>query len=306
MVSDGSVLRAVVFACGGMGAGGIRSLLEAAFEVTLVFTGDDTGSAQVKDLCKDLGIPCVTPRDPNQFGWIERVRQARPDMLFNFAHPAAPRAQVLAIPAHGSFRLHASLLPAYRGPDPVRRAIMAGERTTGVTLHELVVEPYAGAVVACRPVEISPADTPLSLTEKIDRAAGEMLAEVLPRMKSHEFALSPQDLTSGSTHAAVTPEDGSIAWDRPADEIRNLIRAFGRPFSGAYGFLGDEMVLLWQAAVEPGHMLEPGSVSIRKDDVLVGTGYGCIRPLEIEVCGRVLRGPRVVNFFTARSKDAFQ
>lgn len=135
-------MKAVVYACGSMGAVAVRRLLDAGFYIPLAISEEEPGSSSVHELCGALNIPCMAPRDPNQFGWVERARKTRPDMLFCFNYPTLLKAQVLAVPKHGSFRLHRALLPEHRGPDPVRRAIMAGQRTTGVTLHELVVEPY--------------------------------------------------------------------------------------------------------------------------------------------------------------------
>ena len=304
-------MKAVVFACRAMGVLGIRRLIEAGFKIPLVFTredlrDEDSGSPSVEAFCTEFPVACVGPRDPNQFGWIERIREAGPDMLFSFAYPPVLKAPVLALPKHGSFRIHPALLPDYRGPDPVRRAIMAGERTTGTTLHELVVKPYAGAVAAWRTVEISPDDTAGSLSHKIDRAADAMLAEVLPRMRDLEFTLTPQDLTAGSSHDEVMPEEGRIFWDRTAGEIRDLVRAMTSPFSGAFGILGEDMVFFRQAAFLPDVSLEPGSLGFQGENVLIGTAHGCVRPEEIEANGRVLKGPGLVLFFREHEGDTFQ
>jgi len=304
-------MRTVVFAGNALGAMGIGRLLDAGFELSLVFAqgeGPDepAGSALVQEICTERQIPCVSTRDPNQFGWVERIRDARPDMLFHFAHRSMPRASILAVPKHGSFGLHPSLLPEYRCPDPVRRAILKGERRTGVTLHELVVEPYAGAVVASKEVEISTEDTALSLTRKIDLAADALLAAVLPRMRVLDFSLTPQDLSAGSRYQALAPEDGGISWDRPAREIHALVRAFTRPFSGAFGLLGDEMVFFWRASCADDYSLAPGAVAFQGESVLVGTGYGSLRPDEIEVNGRLYSGSALPRFFKAHEGNAFQ
>ena len=173
-------MKAVVYACGSMGAVAVRRLLDAGFYIPLAISEEEPGSSSVHELCGALNIPCMAPRDPNQFGWVERARKTRPDMLFCFNYPTLLKAQVLAVPKHGSFRLHRALLPEHRGPDPVRRAIMAGQRTTGVTLHELVVEPYGGGVVARQQVDIARDDTAASLEKRMEQAADAMLATVLP------------------------------------------------------------------------------------------------------------------------------
>lgn len=299
-------MRAMVLACGALGARGILRLMESGFDIPLVFTDETLPSIPVRDLCREKGIVCATPRDPNQYGWIERARDARPDMLFSFAYHTHPKAQLLAIPRNGSFGIHRALLPRLRGPEPVRRAIMDGEGTTGATLHELVVDPYAGAIVAREPVDIEPDDTAMTLSEKIDRAADAMLAAVLPRMRNLDIPLTPQDLSAGSTHRELAPEDGGISWDRTAGEIHDLVRAFTRPYSGAYGILGEEMVFFWKAARADDVSLEPGVPGIRGETALIGTGCGSLEPREIEVNGRVLAGPEILRFFREHEGEAFQ
>ena len=185
-------MKAVVYACGSMGAVAVRRLLDAGFYIPLAISEEEPGSSSVHELGGALNIPCMAPRDPNQFGWVERARKTRPDMLFCFNYPTLLKAQVLAVPKHGSFRLHRALLPEHRGPDPVRRAIMGGQRTTGVTLHELVVEPYGGGVVARQQVDIARDDTAASLEKRMEQAADAMLATVLPRMKALTFQSHPR------------------------------------------------------------------------------------------------------------------
>ena len=299
-------MKTVVCACGTMGYRGILRLMESGFEITLVFTCEDSASIPIQDLCRNNVISFVTPRDPNQYGWMEKIRNAAPDMLFSFAYPAHLKAQLLAIPERGSYRIHQSLLPRYRGPEPVRRAIMAGESSTGVTLHELVVDPYAGGIVAQEQVDIAPDDTAMSLSDRIEQAADALLKAVLPRMRALDIPLKPQDLAAGSTHRELTPEDGGIPWDRSADEINNLIRAFSRPFPGAFSILGEEMVFFIRAEVVHDFSLEPGVLGFQGGTVSIGTGYGVLEPREIEVNGRVLTGSGLFFFFREHEKDVFQ
>ena len=103
----------------------------------------------------------------------------------------------------------------------------------------------------------------------------------------------------------VTPEDGGISWDRPAEEIHNLIRAFARPFSGAFGLLGDEMVFFLRSAAVADCSMEPGVPGFREGTILIGTGRGSLEPREIEVNGRVLTGPQLLAFFKEHGTDTF-
>ncbi len=287
-------MKALVFAYHNMGIIGIKRLNEAGFEIPLVFSHEDDPNeniwfGSVPGLCRELAIPCVCPKDPNQYGWIERIKAIKPDIIFSFYYRFMLKSTILSIPPLGAYNLHGSYLPQYRGRCPVNWVIINGEHTTGVTLHEMVEKPDAGAIVTRKKVEISREDTALTLYKKLEQAADVMLAEILPHMIIGDIKKIPMDLSKGSYYGGRKPEDGRIFWDRTAEEIYNLIRAVTRPYPGAFGFIGDEMVTFWWAEQANDFHLEPGKIVFQEDTVLIGTGHGCIRPLEIEVNGRVLK-----------------
>jgi len=304
-------VRAVVFAYHNMGVIGIRRLLDAGMEIPLVFSHEDDPDenvwfASVPSLCRELDIPCVCPENPNRHGWVEKVKGAQPDFIFSFYYRFMLKPAILSIPKQGAYNLHGSLLPSYRGRCPVNWVILKGEKATGVTLHEMVEKPDAGPVTAQKRVEITHEDTALTLFGKLERAADAMLAEILPRMISGDIPKEPQDLSKGSYFGGRKPEDGRISWDRPAEEIYNLIRAVTRPYPGAFGFIGDDMVFIWRAVPASGSSLKPGSIVIKGNDVFIGTGEGTLRPLEIEINGRVFTGTGLCSYFKEHEKENLQ
>jgi len=304
-------VKTVVFAYQNIGIIGIQRLLDAGFGIELVFSHDDDPGAaiwfgSVKDLCRDLDIPCVCPRNPNQFGWSEKIRACGADFIFCFGYQGVIRPSLLALAKMGAFNLHYSLLPHYRGKSPVNWVLAKGEAVTGVTLQVLDEKPQAGAIIRQEQVEISREDTALSLHRRLDSAADTMLAAFLPHMKGAAVRKNPMDLSRGSYFEEMTPEDGRIFWDRPADEIYNLIRAVTRPFSGAYGFVGDEMVTFWWGLPDNGVIMESGRIKTTTHGVLVGTGYGCINIMEIEVNGRTLKGEGLRGYFKDHDGESAQ
>jgi methionyl-tRNA formyltransferase len=295
-------VRAVVFAYHNMGIIGIRSLLDAGYTIPLVFSHEDDANeniwfGSVPGLCKELGIPCVCPKNPNQFGWVEKIKSSRPDIVFSFYYRYMIKPEILAIPPLGAYNLHGSYLPTYRGRCPVNWVILNGEHETGVTLHEMVEKPDAGAIVTQKKVEILHEDTAHTLFKKLEEASGGMLKEILPRMKAGDIPKTTMDLSRGSYYGGRKPEDGRIFWERPAEEIYNLIRAVTRPYPGAFGFLGDEMVIFWWAMPVDGQTVEPGMIMEKGQDILIGTGEGCLKPMEIEVSSRVLGTADMIAYF---------
>jgi len=304
-------LRAVVFAYHNMGLLGIRRLKCAGFEIPLVFSHeDDPGEniwfGSVSDLCHELAIPCVLPRAPNQYGWIERIKLAKPDIIFSFYYRHMLKPAILNIPSLGAYNLHGSYLPAYRGRCPVNWVIIKGEQQTGVTLHEMVDKPDAGAIVSQKKVEISRDDTALSLFKKLELSADALLAEILPHIIIEDIPKTPMDLTQGSYYGGRKPEDGRICWERTSEEIYNLIRAVTHPYPGAFGFVGDDMVIFWWAVPANDIPLEPGRIIFQENTVLIGTGEGCLIPEEIGVNGRILKDLNLQKYFKDHEGETVQ
>ena len=235
--------RVVVFAYHDVGVRGLAILLANAVDVALVVTHDDDPREtiwfdSVAELAALNGIPVIRPADPNTPEVVERVHQCRPQWLFSFYYRHLLGAELLALPKRGAYNLHGSLLPQYRGRAPVNWAVLHGESRTGASLHRMVLEPDAGALVQQQPVPILPNDTAFDVFRKVTVAAEQVLACSLPALFNGTATETPLDLGSGSCFRGRRPEDGRIDWHAGSDTIHNLIRAVAPPFPGAFGDVG--------------------------------------------------------------------
>jgi methionyl-tRNA formyltransferase len=137
--------------------------------------------------------------------------------------------------------VHPSLLPRWRGPAPVERALMAGDTETGVTIHRTTSELDAGPIAAQRAFPIDPEDDAGSVYRRAAALAVELLDEVLP---DPDFVPQPED---GVTYAAkLTPADRELDWSRPPAELLDTIRALS-PHIGARGEVRGRRVTVWRA-----------------------------------------------------------
>jgi len=137
--------------------------------------------------------------------------------------------------------VHPSLLPRWRGAAPVERAIMAGDRETGVTIHRTTSELDAGPIAAQRAFPVALEDDAGTVYERAAVVAVELLAEVLP-----EPTFRPQE-GDGVTYAEkIAPVDRKIDWSRPAREIVNRVRALS-PHIGAWGIVEGTRLVVWRA-----------------------------------------------------------
>jgi methionyl-tRNA formyltransferase len=140
--------------------------------------------------------------------------------------------------------VHPSLLPRWRGAAPVERAIMAGDRETGVTIHRTTRELDAGPIAAQRAFPIRPEDDAGAVFEQAARLAVDLLEDVLP---TPSFAPQPEE---GVTYAEkITAADRELDWSRPPAEIYNRIRALS-PHIGARTELDGRPVTIWRARLD--------------------------------------------------------
>ena len=304
-------MKTIVFAYHNLGVIGITKLLAHGYTIPLVFTHEDNPHenvwfGSVKELCTRLSLDFVTPVDPNTAAGIERIMGIAPDIIFSFYYRFMISKDILSIPPYGAYNLHGSLLPKYRGRCPVNWVIIKGEKETGITLHEMVEKPDAGAIVAQRRIVIEGADTALTLFHKIEAEAEKLLDECLPEMYTGIIRKVSQDLSKGSYYGGRKPEDGRIAWHRSAREIYNLIRGVTRPYPGAFGHLEGQKILFWWAVPQEGPDKVPGTISVVDDRAMIGTGDGVLLPLEIEVNGRVLKDKDLLSFFKKHEGEGLQ
>jgi methionyl-tRNA formyltransferase len=218
-------------------------------EVTALLTRPDRPAGRgrrptpppAKLAAERLGIPVLQP---------ERLDES----------VAAP-ARVVVVAAYGVLipesllrqalwlNVHPSLLPRWRGAAPVERAIMAGDRETGVTIHRTVKELDAGPIAAERAFPIGPDDDAGIVFAGAAELAADLLGRALPDPDFH-----PQS-EEGVTYAEkIRPEDRELDWSRPAQELHNRIRALS-PHIGARGELHGRRVLIWRSRVEDGKLV---------------------------------------------------
>jgi methionyl-tRNA formyltransferase len=265
----------------------LEELLRQGADIRLIFTHDDSPTEQiwfssVRELADRHGIPYITS-DINLAENITRVREIAPDFLLSFYYRNMIKAELLEIPGCGALNLHGSLLPRYRGRVPVNWAVINGETETGATLHYMVEKPDAGDIVAREKVLINFADTVHDVFAKVTEAAVTVIAAAWPQLRAGTAPRTPMNLQAGSYFGGRKPEDGRIDWNRSAVQIYNLIRGVTHPYPGAFTFIDDQKVIVWQAFPTAGDGA-PGKI-ISTTPLLVGTGAGLLEIRSLQLPG---------------------
>ena len=187
----------------------------------------------------------------------------------------------------GLINVHASLLPRYRGAAPVHRAVIAGERETGVTIMRIVKALDAGAMLATVTRPIGPDETSVDVERALAEQGAQLLVSTLDRMAGDTVIEVPQDDSLATYASRLTKDDGVADWSRSAADLHNLIRGL-HPWPHACAFLEGARIILLRSSAEAGDApVPPGTIVEAQGDVLrVATGNGTLRLLELQREGK--------------------
>jgi methionyl-tRNA formyltransferase len=270
----------------------LRGLLSSDHEVGLVISQPDPHKGRgrkisptpVAELAIELGLPL---RQPARISEVA-VEISVHDALVVAAYGQILRPDTLYAARLGAWNVHASLLPKYRGAAPIERAIMNGERETGVTILRMDEGLDTGPIALQRTVEITPALTGGELAELLARVGAEAVVEVLSSVAAGTVALTEQNSLHATYASKLAGEDLVIGWDQEAEEVRDQILALA-PHVGARTFHRDVEgpIKIWRARIfEVGDLsLEAGHIRTKSGRILVGCGAGILEVLELQMPG---------------------
>jgi methionyl-tRNA formyltransferase len=205
----------------------------------------------VKAAAQELGLPVHQPERVSREEGLAELRRLGPDLVVVAAFGEILGKEALAAPGLGAINLHASLLPRWRGAAPIQRAIMAGDRVTGVTAQWMAREMDAGDIILQRQVEIGEGEDYGSLHDRLAALAAEAAVEAVELIARGEAPRLPQDGSQASYGPPITAGDLVMDWRRPAEELARQVRALS-PRPGARTTRGGEMLKVLSARAEMG------------------------------------------------------
>lgn len=189
----------------------------------------------VKRLALERGLPVCQPRNFKADEDVAALAALKPDVLVVAAYGLILPQRVLDIPRLMPVNVHASLLPKYRGAAPIQRAVLNGERVTGITIMRMTAGLDEGPALLSRALKIAPDETAADLHDQLAELGGNLAVEALARLADGRLAGLAQDPEQATYAAKLTKAEGHILWDRPAQAIHNQVRAM-LPWPGAYFF----------------------------------------------------------------------
>jgi len=228
----------------------LKTLVDRQYQVVAVVTAPDKPagrgkkitSSPVKQFALKHKIPVLQPvklKDPD---FLKTLKQIAPDLQIVVAFRMLP-TEVWSLPPLGTFNLHASLLPQYRGASPINYALINGERRTGLTTFFIDDRIDTGNILLQKQLPIEEDDTFETLHDKMMKIGADLVVETVEGLLKGELKPIPQkEIENGSTLKTapkIKKEDCHINWNQEIDKIYNFIRGLS-PWPGAYTYFVDE------------------------------------------------------------------
>ena len=210
----------------------LKKLAASKHEILAVVTqpdrprgrGREVAASPVKRFALEAGFPVLQPEKCRAPEFVETLKQLAPDLVVVVAFGQILSASVLAVPRLFSMNLHSSILPRYRGAAPINRAIINGDRETGITTMKMDTGLDTGDILFIRRVPIADDDNAETLHDRLAETGAQLVLDTLEAVESGDLRPIPQD-DAQATHAPkLSKEEGIVDWTRPAADIRNLVR----------------------------------------------------------------------------------
>jgi methionyl-tRNA formyltransferase len=275
----------------------LARLMQSGHEVVMVLTQPDRPSGRglklkaspVKELALTQSIPVFQPENLRDLTVQETIRSVEADVMVVAAYGLIIPQVVLDMPRLGCFNIHASLLPRWRGAAPIQRAILAGDKETGVTIMSVVMKLDAGGMIKKGITPISEQDTAQSLHDRISEIGAVLMLDLIESLSQGKpIELTSQDEQSVTYAEKLQKSEALIDWSKSAGDISRQIRAFN-PFPVAQTTLGSEVLRVWMAQVSsivhPSQRVAPGTIVDLDEAIHVACGEGILRIEELQLPG---------------------
>ena len=289
-------MKIVFFGTSAFAANILSFLLEKKVDVVAIVTQTDkqTGkrihvSPVKKVALSKPSIKFFQPEKATDDTFINQIKDLKPDLFIVAAYGKILRQKLLDVPKIDSINIHASLLPKYRGADPIRRCIMNGEKETGITIMKMVAELDAGDIIATEKFPININDNFEVVEKKLCETAKGLLLVVVKKFEENSIKYKSQEHNKASYAHKLEKEEIEISWDKSANQIHNLIRALS-PTPGAMCdvYINEEkkrLKILQSEIVEK--KAPSGKIIIfEKDTWIVGCKENCLKLLSVQLEGK--------------------
>ncbi len=279
----------------------LQALIDANYSVVAVYTQPDRPAGRgrklqaspVKQLALNSQLPVLQPQSLKSQAQVQQLAALKPDIMIVVAYGLLLPETILAIPTLGCINIHASLLPKWRGAAPIQRAILAGDKQSGVSIMQMDKGLDTGAIFSTISCDIGFKDTAQDLHDRLSQLGSKALLQVLPQIADQSIKAVPQNHDLATYAHKLSKQEAQLDWSLSAIELYNQIRGF-YPWPIAYSEYQGNVLRIWQAELltdshsptdsgqaQVGEIIQAGKTGL---DIM--TGQGIIRLKKIQLPGK--------------------
>ena len=279
----------------------LKALIDGGYNVVLCLCQPDKPVGRkhiltappVKVIAQENGIEVYQPDTLKTDEALEKLSQYDADLIVTAAYGKILPKAVLDLPKYGCINCHGSLLPARRGSAPVQRAVLEGDKVTGVTFMKMDVGMDTGDMIDKVEVAIDPDEHTESLMNRLAEASAEKLPSIVDDWTAGKLTAVRQDESLSTNCPPIRPEEGEFTWDQDALQIHNRVRALSS-WPGAFVMSGENKLKVWNSqvledvSIVPDELRDsvPGTVVKAKgENLIVKCGNGFLKIKELQVPG---------------------
>jgi len=273
----------------------LKALLNSHHKISAVVTvpdkargrGQKVSESEVKIFAVENFLPVIQPVSLKDPGFASELESLRPDLIVVVAFRILPKS-IFKIPRYGSINLHASLLPKYRGAAPINRAIMNGERETGVTTFFLQEKVDTGSIIMQEKLDIAYDETAGTLHDRLMLLGAETLFSTVELIDSYDGKPPAHKQNNGEATGApkIFKEDCRIDFNRSVDEVYDFIRGLS-PYPGAYTEYNEKFIKIYGAVKSRWDSLKgPGRFFIKEEKLYVSCLNEFLEITELQMEGK--------------------
>lgn len=293
----------------------LKTLVEAGKDVVAVVTMPDKPAGRghklqfspVKEYALKAGIPILQPENLKSPDFLQELASYNADLQIVVAFRMLPEA-VWSMPKYGTFNLHASLLPRYRGAAPINWAVINGDKETGITTFFLKHEIDTGNIILQEKVAIDEEDNAGDVHDKLMYLGADLVLKTLKMIEEDNVITRPQDDAQASPAPKIFKDTAKLDFDKCAADIRNLVRGMA-PYPAAWFNIklqdgNESMMKIFKVSIEEkNHNYSVGTILTDGKKMLkIACKDGFINLLEVQMAGKkrmaaedLMRGTNLVG-----------
>lgn len=268
-------------------------LVKNGYNIACVVTAPDKpqgrglklAQSEIKKYALEHNLPILQPEKLKDENFIKHLKAIAPDIIVVVAFRILPR-EVYTLAKLGSFNLHASLLPKYRGAAPINWAVINGETKTGVTTFFLDDKVDTGNIIFQEEVDIHSDETAGDLHDKLMYVGANLVLKTVRAIINNTAPKIQQSDLSASPAPKIFKEHCKIDWNNPMEKVHNLIRGLS-PYPAAFTTYKGKIIKIYKSEkTNTKSEVLPGSIKVSKEDLFVACNDNFLKIIELQLEGK--------------------